>query len=126
MSEVNLDTRMAILETRMETVEEKIDGRVTSEWVKDFAKPIQDSVARIENSIGVLTEKSQGLFSAHNEFLKKENERKEAEQKERTPTALVKKWGSVAAAIGAIWFLFGIGQSLLLSWMANHGVQIIR
>jgi hypothetical protein len=120
----DLDTRIAVLEAEMEALTKALDGRVTSEWVKDFAQPLKEAIARMETSMADLGHKAASLFDTHKEMMKKDEARKEEEWKKKTMGYQLKRVAGFASAVGAIWFVFRIAGSLIEVWMAAKGMKI--
>ena len=112
--EQSLETRVAVLEARFLTYAPR-------EWVKDFIKPVQDSVNRMEAIVNSLTEKADALFDAHDSLLKEKAEQERKQWAERTPLGLVKKYGPVVTFAAGSIALYRVLGTLAETWLKAHG-----
>jgi hypothetical protein len=115
------------MDKRLAIVEKQLDGVAPRQWVelfvKDIVQPIRDSIKGIEHSISELAKDGQEIYTAFKESIRKEEERKTQKYEDGRLPNVVKRWGAVAAAVGAIWFLFRIAGTLLEMWMKARGIQ---
>lgn len=121
----DLETRVILLE------QEKDDARPGPRvelFVQRVVEPIKASVSGIERSIERLAaegqktaQDSRELYDSYKEMIKKEQERKDEEAKEKQLVPTLKRWGAIAGAVGGIWFAFRIAGTLLESYLKANG-----
>lgn len=109
------------LETRIALLEQQFASYAPREWVKDFIKPVQDSVNRMESIVNSLSEKADHLFDAHDSLLREKAEQERKGWLERTPLGLIKKYGPVVTFIVGIVAIYRLAGSLLENWIRAHG-----
>jgi len=113
----NLDRRVVGLEAIRD---DGAPGPRVRLYVSEVITPIQKSVDKIESAITKLADgearrdkEVEGFYAAHKAALDKEQARREAEEREKQLVPTLKRWGAVAAAVGAIWFVFRIVGTVL-------------
>lgn len=120
-----IDSRVQSIDSRVMLLEREKDDATPGPRVKLFVtevvSPIQKSVDKIELSISKLADESKELYDAHKAFIDAEQKRKDKEAEEKTVGKTVIRWGAVAGAIGAIWFLFRIAGSLIDAYIQTRG-----
>lgn len=120
-----IKTRVALLEADKD---DAVPGPRVQLFVREVIKPIESSVSGIERSVERqaaqmegLAKQSGELYEAHKKFLAQEQERKEAEAREKQLGPTLKRWGAIAGAIGGIWFAFRIAGTLLEAYLKAQG-----
>lgn len=122
-----IKTRVTILERESA---DAIPGPRVQLFVKQNIEPIEKAVQGIERAVerqsaqmSSLAEKSEELYEAHKAFLAKEQERRDAAEKEKTLSATLKRWGTIAASLGSIWLLFKIAGTLVDAYLTARGFK---
>lgn len=109
------------LETRIALLEAQFKSYAPREWVKDFIKPVQDSVNRMESIVNSLTEKADALFDAHDSLLKEKAEQERKQWAERTPLGLIRKYGPVVSFVAGSIAVYRLLGTLAETWLKTHG-----
>jgi hypothetical protein len=109
------------LETRVAILEEKLESLPPREWVKDFVRPLQDSITEISNAVKSLASKAESLFTAHNELLREKSVADKKLIEERTASGMAKKWGPVISMLGACFLVYQVISTLITSWLKARG-----
>jgi hypothetical protein len=109
------------LETRVALIEDQLKDIPPREWVKDFVRPLEHSIAKIEAAVTSLAGRADSLFSAHNELLREKAAQDKKALEERTPVGWLKKWAPMFSLIATLFLLYNILSSLLQAWMKAHG-----
>ena len=105
----------------MALIEDQLKDIPPREWVKDFVRPLEHSIAKIEAAVTMLASRADSLFTAHNELLREKAAQDKKSLEERTPSGWLKKWGPVFSLIGALFLVYNILSSMLQAWLKAHG-----
>lgn len=105
----------------MALLEEKLESLPPREWVKDFVRPLQDSISEIKNAVTSLASKAESLFTAHNELLREKSAQDKKAMEERTAMGMIKRWTPVVGMVGLLFVVYQVVSALATTWLKAHG-----
>lgn len=115
--------RVDVLTATVTKIETRMEEHAPRRWVEQLIQPIKEAVMKIEVSIASMSQKTEQVLAAHDALLKDQSAREQQTLKDQTISALVKKYGALSGAIGAIWFLLTVARALFESWLKARGLQ---
>lgn len=110
------------IETRVAVLEAKMSSYAATEWVKDFIKPVQDSVNEMRVIVHTLGEKADALFDAHDSLLKEKAQHERQQWNEKTPLGIVKKYAPFISFIIGVVAVYRILGSVVETWLRSRGM----
>lgn len=112
MSEIK--TQLLRLESR---VEGELKGLAPRDWVHTVLQPIQQSITRMELTVGQLANDAKDLFAEHKQMLRDKADREKIEWADKTPLGIVKRYAPAVALLVGLVALFRVLGTGLELWL---------